>query len=133
MPTSVGELADDAGIGVVAPEGDPRHLEMLDDQELDVLARFAVEIELVEDDLRHPRALFGVVLVLPLADVVQQQGQHEPLRRSQFGEQVGEPRALRRRLEQPLDATHRQQRVLVDGVLVVKVANHPAADARRSH
>ena len=129
MPTQIGELADDAGIGVVAPEGDPRHLEMLDDQELDVVPRLAVEAELVEDDLRHPRALFGVVLVLPLADVVQQQGEDEPFRRSQLGEQLGELRTLRRLRDQPLDAAHGQQRVLVDGVLVVEVADHPAADA----
>ncbi len=83
---------------------------------------------IVEDALGEADALVGVVGVLPLADVVQQQRQHQPLGRGHLGEEAGEAAAGARAGEQPFEAADRQQGVLVDGVAVVEVADDAAAD-----
>ena len=75
----------------VLAEGDPRHLEVVADEELHVVPRVGAESELVEHDVGHPDALGGVLLVGPLADVVKQQCQHEVLGRPDLGQQRPEP------------------------------------------
>ena len=77
----------------------------------------------------HPRAFGGVIFVSPLPDVVQQQRQHQQLRRFELAEQPREAFALgTRRIDQTFEVPDRQQRVLVDGVLVIEVADHAAVD-----
>ena len=69
-----------------------------------------------------------MLVVARLADVVEQQRQHEQLRRVELAEQPREPLPFGRRFDQPLEVADRQQRVLVDRVLVIEVAHHAAAD-----
>ena len=65
-----------------------------------------------------------MIALARLADVVIQQREHQQLRRVHFAEDRREPRVV----EQALDVPHRQQRVLVDGVLVIEIARHPAGN-----
>ena len=76
----IGEGHDGVWIAEVAAEGDLRHLEMMPDEEGHGLAVVGREPEAREHDLGEAGALGGVFLVLPLADVVIEQGQRE-----QFG------------------------------------------------
>ena len=88
-----------------------------------------VEIDPVEQLVRHARALGRVVLVGPLAHVVQEQRQHEQLRRLELAEQPRKPLALgTRRVDQALEVSDREERVLVDRVLVIEVAHDAAID-----
>ena len=65
----------------------------------------------------------------PFADIVEQQREGEQLRRVQFLQSRAEPPpAGAGRFEQRLHAADRQQRVLVDGVLVVEVADDAAVN-----
>ncbi len=92
--------------------------------------------EAIEHVLRHAHALGGVVFVAPLADVVKQQRQDKQLGRLEVLQQGRKPLAIRRRPRgQALEVLDRQQRVLVDGVLVEEVAHHAARDGleRRKH
>ena len=65
-----------------------------------------------------------MIVVASLADVVQEQRQHQQLRRVDLAEQAGEALAFGLRIVgQPLEVADREQRVLVDRVLVVEVAH----------
>ncbi len=68
-----------SGILGVAPERDERHPEVMADQEQHRLARIVVELQTFDRFDRHSHAFERVVVVAPLADVVQQQRQHEQL------------------------------------------------------
>jgi hypothetical protein len=74
------ELPDDVGILGVASEGDERHAQVVADEEQHHLARLWRELKPVEHVSRHAHAFERVVVVAPLADVVQQQRQHEQFR-----------------------------------------------------
>ena len=122
------ELTDDLRVLGIATEGDLGHPEMTGDEELDELRGLGVELEGLEHLPRHANALGGVVLVAPLADVVQQQREDEQLRRLQIPEERRKALAPLVRHREPLEISDRQQRVLVDRVLVVEVAHHAVRD-----
>jgi hypothetical protein len=124
-----GEAPGDIRILRVAPEGGMRHHQMVADQERDGVARLGGQLQPIKHPLRQPHALQRMLLVLPLADVVVEQRQREQLRRVQLAENAAEARAAGGgRLEQRLDVAEGEERVLVNRVLVVEVANHPAVD-----
>src|SRR6266545_4070738 len=75
-----GESADGFRIFGIAAERDGRHLQMVADEEFDLGARFSRQVEAIEDATRQADAFRHVRLVARLADVVQQQRQHQPLR-----------------------------------------------------
>ena len=88
------------------------------------------QIETIEHGDRESRALLCVIGVLHLADVVQDQREGEELRRSDLSEDRAEPLSRRAgRVPKPLEATYRQQRVLVDGVPVVEIADDAAMNS----
>ena len=94
------------------------------------LARVAGELQPIDHLARHAHAFDRVVVVAPLADVVQQQRQHQqlrapPARAARCGTAAGRASVGRR---QPFEVADRQQRVLVDRVLVVEVAHHAPRD-----
>ena len=60
---------------------------MVGDQELDCIALFRREAEPLEHVARHAHALEVMVVVPPLADVVQEQGEHQQFRRGEIPEQ----------------------------------------------
>ncbi len=61
----------------------------------------------------------------PLADVVIEEREHQVLRRREVSQQSREAAAARgRRGRERLEISDREQRVLVDGVLVIEVAHH---------
>ena len=125
----IGELLDDIGVFGVAAEGDERHPHVMADEEEHGLARVAGDLQARQCAFGHALALEGVVVVAPLADVVQEQGQHQQLRRRQPREHTA--KALPARLDiagEPFQVADGQQRVLVDGVPVVEVAHHPPRD-----
>ena len=83
----------------------------------------------VEHLLGHPHAFDHVVVVAPLADVVIQQRQHQQFGFREVGKQRAESAAAWcRRRQQAFDVADGQQRVLVDRVLVVEVADDAAGD-----
>ncbi len=99
------------------------------DQELDERDRLVREPDALHHLHRHPHAFFGVVVIAPLADVVEEQRQDQQFRMRQIREQRAEALAARdgaRR--EALEPADRQQRVLVDGVLVVEVAHDATED-----
>ena len=66
-----------------------------------------------------------MVLVRPLAHVVEHERQHDQLRLPQLSEQAGEPLATRGLgVGQIGEIPDGQERVLVDGVFVIKIADH---------
>ena len=70
-----------------------------------------------------------MVVVAPLADVVQQERQHEQLGAIDLAQDVAEAQSIRHlRRGDALEIANRQQRVLVDRVLVVEVSDHPPRD-----
>ena len=77
-----GELLDDLGIFRVAMKGRARHPEVMPDQEVHDLGVFGRDPEALQHLVRHADAFDRVLLVAPLADVVEQQRQDEQLRRS---------------------------------------------------
>ena len=91
----VGELPHDLGILGIAAERDHRHPRDAWPRGIPRRRGLLVEREAIEHLTRHPRALRGVVLVAPLADVVKQQRQHEQLGRVDFSEQPREALAIR--------------------------------------
>ena len=129
------ERADDFGVFGVAPERHLRHAQMVRDEEQDGVARLRGQTQPIEERFRHPHALARVVLFPPLADVVEEEREHEELRRLEVAEQRGETLAPRRdvaghlgpagagRRREPLQVADGQQRVLVNRVLVVEVAH----------
>ena len=96
----------------------------LPDEEVDGLRRVVVEAEAAAHPGRHLGADDGMVAFARLADVVIQERQHQQLRRVHFAQDRREPRVV----EQALGVPHRQQRVLVDRVLVIEIARHPAGN-----
>ncbi len=124
-----GELLDDLGIFRVAMKGRARHPEVMPDQEVHDLGVFGRDPEALQHLVRHADAFDRVLLVAPLADVVEQQRQDEQLRPLQLRENAAEAisRGARGR-RQPLEVANRQERVLVDGVLVVEVADDAPGD-----
>ena len=127
----VGELLDDVRIVEVAAERNLRHQQVIADQELDRPARIGRQLEPVEHALRELDALLHVLGVAPLADVVKEQRKREKLRRVQLLENRVEALLARvGRVPQRFHAADRQQRVLVDGVLVVEVADDAPVNAR---
>ena len=123
-----GELPDDLRILGVAPERCERHLQVMDDEELDGGSAFLVEVEPIEHLARHPRALGCMVFVAPFPDVVVQERQHEQLGPIDLLQETPEALPSGGRFEKPLEVADRQERVLVDGVLVVEVAHDAAGD-----
>ena len=61
----------------VTPLGNMGHIKMVPDQELETLAALPAEVEPPGDGRDHVRPLVGMVLPLPLADIVKQNGQHQ--------------------------------------------------------
>ena len=123
----LGELPDDGRILRVAPEGGLGHLQVLANEELHGRALVGRELHPVEHPLREAQALLRVVRFAPLADVVKEERQREQLRRAHLVQNRAEPvLADRLGVEQRLQSADGEQRVLVDGVLVVEVANHAA-------
>ena len=129
-PDQLGEVLDDVRILGVAAEGDERHLEMVLDEEF---ARWRA----IRPAGRAARTSAAPSArsrrewssSLPLADVVVEQRQDQQLGRDELGEQPAEAiAARRRRRRQALQIADRQQRVLVDRVLVIEVAHHARED-----
>ena len=88
------------------------------------------QLEAIEHALRQAHALLHVLGVAPLADVVEEQRQRQQLGRVQLLQDRAEALLARAgRVPQRLDAPDGQQRVLVDGVLVVEVADDAAVNA----
>ena len=87
---------DDVGILGVAQEGDPRHRQVLLDQEGDRLARLGRQLQPLHHRLRQAHALGRVILVAPLADVVVEQRQDQQFRRVELADMRGEALAVRR-------------------------------------
>ena len=76
-----------------------------------------------------PHALVRVVVFAPFADVVKQQREHQQLRRLQLArESTRTARGRASACREPLEVADRQQRVLVDRVLVIEVADDAAVD-----
>ena len=118
------------GIVEVAAERDLRHQQVIPDQELDRPARVGRELEPVEHALRELDALLHVLGVAPLADVVEQQRERQQLGRVQLLENRVEALLARvGRIPERFHAADREQRVLVDRVLVVEVADDAPVDA----
>ena len=69
-----------------------------------------------------------MALVAPLAHVVIEEGQDEQFRRVDLGQDPSKTLATRARLDEPFQIPNREERVLVDGVLVVEVADDAARD-----
>ena len=85
-----------SGILGVAAERDERHPQVMPDQEQRpsrAPRRRAAAARATSS--RHPHALERVVVVAPLADVVQQQRQHEQLGRGELAEDVAEALPVR--------------------------------------
>ena len=106
---------------------------MVGDQELDHLARVGRQRQALEDAAGEADAFRDVLLVARFPDIVQQQREHQQLRPFEVLQQRREPLALprlggRRRRGEPLEVADREERVLVDGVLVVEVAHDAARD-----
>ena len=68
----------------VAPEGDLRHLQMVTDQELHREPGLVRQLETVEHALRESEAFLRMVCFTPFANVVEEQGQRQKLRRMDF-------------------------------------------------
>ncbi len=99
------------------------------DEEQHGLALLVADLQAFEDVLRHPYAFERVVVVAPLADVVKQQREHEELGLLEVEENGPEPHPITRvGADDPFEIADGQERVLVDGVLVVEVANDPPRD-----
>ena len=123
------EVLDDLRILGVAAEGDQRHAQVVLDQEEHRLAPLADELQTIDDVLGHPLALERVIVVPPFADVVEQQRQYQQFWLVEGGDHV--PEALPIGLlgvRDPLEVANRQQRVLVDRVLVIEVPDHAPRD-----
>ena len=125
-----GELLDDLGIFRVAMKGRARHPEVMPDQEVDDLARLrpaAARRSSIWCAMRTLSIACSSSRHLPTSwnssDRTSSSGLSSsarmPLKRSRAG-------ARGRR--QPLEVANRQQRVLVDGVLVVEVADDAPGD-----
>src|SRR5687768_12715247 len=100
------------------------------DEELDGVARLLRNVETVQSGGGEPDALLGVLDVLGLADVVQEQRQRQQLRRAELLQQATEALARRsRRVPQPFEAPDGEQRVLVDRVAMIEVPDHAAMNA----
>ena len=69
----VRELRDDVRIVEIAAERDLRHRQVVADQELDRLPRFAGHLETIERGAGQPHAFLRVFAVGRLADVVEEQ------------------------------------------------------------
>ena len=113
----------------VPPKRRLRHDEMVANQELHGAGRGRGDAEPSERSRDHAHALFRVVLVRPLADVVKQQREDDQLGLVQLGQRAREPPARRRaRVEvgQVGQVADGHERMLVDRVLVVEVADDPA-------
>ncbi len=67
----------------VAAERDERHLQVIPDQEQHRVARVGRHLQAIERIVRHAHALERVLVVAPLADVVEKQREHEQLGRRQ--------------------------------------------------
>ena len=120
------KLFDDFGILGIATERDERHLQMVPDQEQHGVARVGGNLQPIERLGRHPHAFERMLVVAPLAHVVKKQREHEQLGRGQTGRDRLEPLAgLFPCAHEPLEVPNREQRVLVDCVLVVEVAHDP--------
>jgi hypothetical protein len=130
-----GEVSDNLRILRVAAEGHLRHAQVLANQEQNGFALGLGQPQLIEKAFGEPDAFDRVIFFLPLADVVQQQREDQQLRRREIAQQRREPLPFGRRVRQPLEVADRQQRVLVNGVLVVEVAHDAARDRlkRRNH
>ena len=124
-PDERGELAHHNRVLGITLKGGTRHLQVLCDQELDDVTPFVRHPKALQHRPRHPHALLGVTLVLPLADIVVEQRQDQQLRRMQFVENRLDPLPPRHTAcRDAFNAANGQQRVLVNGVLVVEVANN---------
>ena len=121
------KLPNDFRIFGIASKRRDRHPQMILDEELHQLTVRSREPEAFEDLPRHSHALRRVLLVAPLPDIVEEQRQHEQLRRPEIGEQRGEMLATRcGGRGETLEVANRQQGVLVDRVLVIEIP-HDAA------
>ena len=92
------------------------------------VSRAVVEPQTIEHRPRHTAALGRVIVVFPFADVVVQKREHEVLGRLELRKQSPESVAFGRGVGQPLEVSDREERVLVDRVLVIEVAHHAARD-----
>jgi hypothetical protein len=102
---------------------------MFADQEFNRCPLFVGELEPIEYALREPDAFLGVIGFSPLPDIVKQQSQRQQFGGSQLLKNGGKAAAAPgRRFQERLDAANREQRVLVNGVLVIEVADDPALD-----
>ena len=71
------EAAHHRWIHGVTLERDARHLKVLTDQELDVLAALGRDAEALQHRARHANAFVSVVVILPFTDIVEEQRQHQ--------------------------------------------------------
>ena len=100
-------------------------------QELDGAGRLRGDAEPAQGSRDHAAALFRVVLVRPLAHVVEQQREHDQLGLFQLRERAREPPARGRArvgIGQVRQVADGHEGVLVDRVLVIEVADDPAVD-----
>ena len=109
----VREALDDVRVIEIAAEGHVRHLEVMTDQELDGVTRIVGQLEPIERGTRDSHAFPGVIAVLDFPDVVEDERDREQFRGAKLLKEAAKsfPRR-RRRVPEPLEAPHGQQRVL---------------------
>ncbi len=100
-------------------------MQVIPDQEQHCISRVSSNLQPLERLGRHAHAFERMLVVAPLAHVVEKQCQHEQLGRLKTGRDRLEPLAGRfLSAHEPFEVPNREQCVLVDCVLVVEVAHH---------
>src|SRR6185295_15281097 len=127
VPYHVGKLLDHMLVAEVPAQNDLRHLEVILHDRNNLLGLLGRKLELVENHLHAFSARVNVVafvVTMRLADIVKQQGQQQQLRILQLIQHERKPMAGR----QLFDISNRDQRMLVDRVLMKEISNNAAAD-----
>src|SRR5262249_34326813 len=122
----VRKLPDYLWIAEIAPQDDLGHLQMRFDDEHDLFSLVCRHLEFFENDFHTLGARVDVIsFIVPmrLPDVVKEERQQQQFGILQFIQQNGEMMRGRKLFDVP----DRNQRVLVDGVFVKKVADDAAS------